>query len=106
MEIDVTAENFTEAVLESSLPVLVDFWAEWCMPCKMIEPVLAELASDLEDQVVIARVNVDTAGDLPGQYDIVSIPALLLFKGGEVVDRHVGAAPKELLLELVKKHLG
>lgn len=106
MEFDATTENFEEQVLKAPTPVLVDFWAEWCMPCKMVEPVLAELAGEYEGRLAIARVNVDEQGELAADYDIVSIPALLLFKDGTVVDQQVGAVPRDVLAEMIDKHLG
>lgn len=105
MEFDVTQETFEEQVLKSDVPVLVDFWAEWCMPCKMVEPVLAELAKEKDGVFSVGRVNVDEQGELAGSHNIVSIPALLLFKNGEVVDQQVGAAPKDVILKMVEKHL-
>lgn len=105
MEFDTTAAGFNDEVVKSDLPVLVDFWAEWCMPCKMVEPVLAELAKEFEGKASIARVNVDEEGELAARFDVVSIPSLLLFKKGQVVDQQVGAAPKEILAEMLQKHL-
>ncbi len=105
MEFDATVDNFDKEVLQTDTPVLVDFWADWCMPCRMVEPVLKELAETFDGRAAIARVNVDEQGELAARYDIVSIPALLLFRGGQVVDRHVGAAPREVLEELIRKHL-
>jgi thioredoxin 1 len=92
-------------VLESDHPVLVDFWAEWCMPCKMMEPVLEELAGEYDGSLSVARVNVDEEGDLAMRYNVVSIPTLLLFKNGEIVGEHIGAAPKDTILEFVQPHL-
>ncbi|TVR74246.1 MAG: thioredoxin [Spirochaetaceae bacterium] len=104
MEINVTAGTFESQVLESDKPVLVDFWAEWCMPCRMVEPVLSELAQEFGDALLIARVDVDEEVELAARYEIVSIPALLLFRKGQVVDTHVGAAPREVLAEMVRRH--
>lgn len=105
MELQVTADNFDAEVLKSSLPVLVDFWADWCMPCKMIEPVLEELAVAYDGKAVIARLNVDEQAELASRYDIVSIPSLLIFNKGEVVDQHIGAAPREMLAEFIERNL-
>jgi thioredoxin 1 len=95
--VTVDSANFSQEVLNSDVPVLVDFWAEWCMPCKMIAPVLEELEGDYSGKLKIAKLNVDENNELASQYNIVSIPCLLVFKGGEVVNKHVGAGPKEVL---------
>lgn len=105
MKFDAQQDSFESQVLESDHPVLVDFWAEWCMPCKMIEPVLEEIAGEYEGSLSVARVNVDEEGDLAMRYNVVSIPALLLFKNGEIVGEHIGAAPKDTILEFVQPHL-
>jgi thioredoxin 1 len=100
--VHVTNENFEQEVLNSDLPVLVDFWAEWCGPCRMIGPVVEEIAKDLEGKLKVGKVNVDEAQELAGQYRIMSIPSLLLFKGGEVVTQVVGAMSKDQLLAKIK----
>lgn len=102
MVIDVTQESFQEDVLNADRPVLVDFWADWCMPCKMIEPVLEELAEELSESLTVARINVDRQSSLAAQYNVVSIPAILLFKDGKVVSQQIGAAPKETFRQLVQ----
>ena len=89
--------DFDAAVLQSDTPVLVDFWAEWCGPCKMISPVLDELADAYDGKLKIAKVNVDENPDLPAQFGVRGIPALFLFKNGQVVSNKVGAAPKAAL---------
>ncbi len=103
--LNVTGENFDQEVLKSDLPVLVDFWAEWCGPCKMISPVVDEIGEELQGKLKVVKVNVDDAQDLAGNYQIMSIPALLVFKGGEVVEQIVGAMGKDQLLEKINSKI-
>lgn len=95
--VKVDSSNFQSDVLDASEPVVVDFWAEWCGPCKMIAPALDEIASELGGKVKIAKVNIDENQDLAVQYGVRSIPTLMIFKGGELADTKVGAAPKTAL---------
>ena len=89
--------SFQADVIDSSVPVLVDFWAEWCGPCKMIGPSLEEIADELEGKVVVAKLNIDDHPDAPAKYGVRGIPTMILFKNGEIADTTVGAAPKSAL---------
>ncbi|KFL45079.1 thioredoxin 1 [Sphingobium sp. ba1] len=93
----VTDASFQQDVIDADKPVLVDFWAEWCGPCKMIGPALEEISEELGDKVVIAKVNIDDNPDAPGKYGVRGIPTMILFKNGEAAATKVGAAPKSAL---------
>ncbi len=97
MAIELTDSNFEELALKSDKPVMVDFWAEWCGPCRMVGPVVEELANEYGDKAVIGKVNVDNNPQTAMKYGIRSIPTILFLKNGEVVDRSVGAVPKNML---------
>ena len=103
--VNVQDASFKNEVLDSNVPVLVDFWAVWCSPCKAIAPALEELATQYKGQVKIAKVDVDESQQVAQQYGIRSIPTLLLFKGGKVVNQLVGAMPKAKLEEAIQKAL-
>ncbi|HEY6951339.1 MAG TPA: thioredoxin [Bacteroidota bacterium] len=103
--VELTDANFQNEVLKSDTPVLIDFWAEWCGPCKMIAPVVEELAKEYDGKLKVGKVDVDSNQQTSMQYGVRSIPTLLIFKGGRVVDQIVGAVPKKLLSEKITKHL-
>lgn len=104
-EVTITQDNFTAEVIESELPVVVDFWADWCMPCKMVAPVLEQISQDYAGKLKVAKVDVDDNGAIAQQYNIVSIPTLLLFKDGEVVSQQVGAVPREKIEGMFKAYV-
>ena len=104
-EINVNQENFEQEVLKSDIPVLVDFWAAWCGPCKMLGPVVAQLAEEYDGKIKVAKVDCDENEDLAMEYGISNIPAIKIFKNGEIVDESLGFAPKPKLEELIKKYL-
>jgi thioredoxin 1 len=97
MALELTDANFEELVLKSDKPVLVDFWAEWCGPCRMVGPIVEEIAKEYDGQAVVGKVNVDENQGVAAQFGIRNIPTLLVFKNGEIVDKQVGVAPKNVL---------
>jgi len=101
----ITDSSFQADVIESGTPVLVDFWAEWCGPCKMIGPALEEISEELAGKVVIAKHNIDENPDAPGKFGVRGIPTMILFKGGEAVATKVGAAPKSQLKAWIESQL-
>lgn len=104
--LSVDDKNFEAEVLKASQPVLVDFWAEWCGPCKMLSPIVDEVANELAGKLKVVKVNVDDAQELAMKYSVMSIPTLLVFKNGEVAGQMVGAMPKQQLLNKLKPIIG
>ena len=105
MAIELTDANFDELVLKSKVPVLVDFWAVWCGPCRMVGPIVEEMAKEYGDKAVIGKLDVDNNPNVSIQFGIRNIPALLFFKNGEVVDKQVGAVPKSVLVNKLNAQL-
>ena len=104
--IELNEKNFSEEVLKSSIPVLVDFWAEWCGPCRVVGPIVDQIADELKGKLKVAKVNVDDAQELAAQFNVMSIPTLLIFKGGAPVEQMVGAMPKVQLMSKINPHIG
>ncbi|RRJ87368.1 thioredoxin [Paenimyroides tangerinum] len=101
MALEITDATFEEVVLKSDKPVVVDFWAEWCGPCKMLGPVIEELSGDFDGKVVVGKVDVDANQDFASQYGVRSIPTVLIFQNGEIVGRQVGVAPKQTYADAI-----
>jgi len=106
VEVELTDQNFKQEVLESDLPVLVDFWASWCAPCNIVAPVVEQIALEYEGKLKVCKLNVDDARSVAGQYQIMSIPTLAIFKNGEVIDKIIGVVSKEKLEEKIGVYLG
>jgi thioredoxin 1 len=101
-EVVITAANFEAEVIQSPIPVLIDFWASWCGPCRMIAPVIGELAGEYAGKIKVGKVNVDEEGDLAGRHGVVSIPTLVVYRNGKIVSQKTGAAPKQAIEGLFK----
>ncbi len=104
-EVILTEENFNQEVLQSPLPVLIDFWAEWCGPCKILSPLIEEIAEEYKGKLKVGKINVDEENNLAMRYNVMSIPTMKFFKNGQQVGELVGAAPKATILNELQKHL-
>lgn len=102
MEIELYKETFGQEVLQSDIPVIVDFWATWCGPCKMIAPIVKEIADEYDGKILVGKVNVDEEPDLTMQYNVSSIPTLMVFKNGQLVNKAVGYREKDEILKMLK----
>jgi len=103
--VELSDENFEEEVTNSASPVLVDFWASWCSPCKLVAPIVEEIAHEYEGRLKVCKFDVEEGGNTPSKYGIMSIPALFIFKGGEVREQIVGYVPKQHIIEKIEKVL-
>lgn len=103
--VHVTDESFEQEVIQSDIPAVVDFWAEWCAPCKRIAPILEEIAAEYDGQLKVTKLDVDENSATAGKYGVMSIPTLIVFKAGDPVERIVGYMPQERLMDKIKPHL-
>lgn len=102
-QVTITNDNFQAEVEQSDVPVLVDFWAEWCMPCKMVAPVMEEIAQAYDGKLKVGKIDVDAQSDLAARFNVMSIPTLIVFNGGEVVGQRVGAVPRSAIEALFQE---
>ena len=105
MEIQVNDTNFEQEIMKSNIPVFVDFWAPWCAPCQMVAPIVKEIAEEYQGKVKVCKINVDEAPNTASRYGVMSIPTLLVFKNGKVVDNIIGAVPKAEIASAIKLHI-
>jgi len=105
MEINITTNNFEEEVINTNVPVLVDFWATWCGPCQMIAPYITKLAQDYADKIKVCKINVDEAAEIATRYAVMSIPTLMIFKEGKVMEKRIGALGSNDLVKLIQPYL-
>jgi len=105
MEIIVNDANFEQEVLKSKIPVLVDFWAEWCGPCRMLAPIIGQIAQEYANRLKVCKMNVEAGPDTSRKYDVMNIPTLMLFKNGQVVEKIVGVVPKNDIIARFNKHI-
>ena len=103
MAVEITDANFEEIVMNSKLPVVVDFWAEWCGPCRMLTPIIEKMSADYEGKAIIGKVNVDSNPGVSAKFGVRNIPTVLFVKGGEVADKQVGAVPEKALVDKLEK---
>jgi thioredoxin 1 len=105
MALEITSQNFDATVLKSNKPVLIDFWAEWCGPCRMVAPIIENISVEYADKLVVGKLNVDNEPGIAQQYGIRNIPTMLIFKDGQVVDKLVGALPKPMLVSKLQPYI-
>ena len=105
MALNVTDASFKKEVLESEMPVLLDFWAEWCGPCQSVAPVVEAISNKYQDRLKVCKLNIDEAGDTASKYDVMSIPTLAVFKSGQIIDKVVGAVSEAALEATISKHI-
>ena len=102
-QLTITNDNFAAEVEKSDVPVLIDFWADWCMPCKLVAPIVEELAQEYDGKLKVGKIDVDAESDLAARFNVMSIPTLIVFKGGEVVGQRIGAVPRPAIEALFKE---